>query len=1172
MTTLISNVTELTNWLNSPSGTGQLTANITINATTWTIPAGILTAGMILDGNGKIIFLENTTGSNYGSWPGLLKMNGGTIQNLKMSGSTSNNAAISPSENNCYFTNYYTNGTTANYDTVFFDGCVSNYLYLYGNIDVASVFGARTAQVNLNNCQMGRSKTDPMVKSGGSFAGMALGLNTFTITNCVFYGRVNGGSDIGVISGIQSSGTISNCITYMYVSNYGTYCAVMFGARLLGNITVTNCYQFIDWGISSYSYALPIMITSENTGVYTMNNSYTLINLVGSGSFASGNPVINLSTGSTSNFTNVAYTGGFNYAAGGTINLTNCMNTYTSSTPNSTEPINSFSASIWDKTVTPPTLKFNNTSPWGTAYNAYNTPNSISLFQLTPVITWVPSPSTLLYPSPLTTKQLNATSDVAGTFTYNPVLGTILNIGASQTLNATFVPTDPSYNTVYPTATVSVVQAPYMYIFNQNDLYNFLYTVNATTVVKGLFVNNIDISVDTWYTTPSRTFATGRILDGNGYILNISGSGGKGLSNVNYGLIVFGGGTFRNCTITTTLTSSQAYPRQNLGIVAGASNNGILEFIKIVDTDFNLNDLDSRAYMVGSNCNFIMNSCQVGSQTNRLNLGSNNTGAFGPQGFTGTFNNCIAYVNGITTQGLNGGFIGTTGGNVSFNKCLVNGTLSDTVSGIQGGFISKANHTVTFNNCYSLVNVSGVLNGTGGGYIGGGTTNNTKIFFNNCYYLGTDGNSGTLVNGSTNPFVLSLYNVAANSNYLSNPSLSTNVLNDLVVQKFTNSLSQNGVAGGTIYDMVVIGSDIYIGGSFTSVNGDSGIQYLAKWTSSTSSWGSVGGGVINNTVYSLSVLGSTLYIGGAFTAPSSKITTWNGTSFTGISAATFNGVIRTVYPQSSTNVFIGGDFTLMNGATNMRRIGYWNGSAWNELGVSGLSDGIVYSIVSGGSTNNIFFGGSFTSSTNVTPGTMNRLGYASTASPFFSVIGTGTGGGVNDTVYTLVNTGSTLYIGGAFTTTTSGTTVNRWAQQTTGNLANAINAIGSGTVGFGDGQVNKIIVDSGILYAAGSFTLAGGYTMKGLAKYNASASGRSVWSSTANYLDNNVQSMVIYLSTLYIGGTFANLEDVSATDEITNLGGLAQIPFNYNIVNYSATGQPSLTTPPILAYNTYFTS
>jgi len=69
----------------------------------------------------------------------------------------------------------------------------------------------------------------------------------------------------------------------------------------------------------------------------------------------------------------------------------------------------------------------------------------------TPTITWA-TPDSIYYGSALSSTQLDATANVAGTFTYSPSLGTMLNAGTQQ-LSAVFIPNDTSD---YTTANASV--------------------------------------------------------------------------------------------------------------------------------------------------------------------------------------------------------------------------------------------------------------------------------------------------------------------------------------------------------------------------------------------------------------------------------------------------------------------------------------------------------------------------------------------------------------------------------------------------------------------------------------------------------------------------------------------------------------------------------------------
>ena len=81
---------------------------------------------------------------------------------------------------------------------------------------------------------------------------------------------------------------------------------------------------------------------------------------------------------------------------------------------------------------------------------------------VTAVITW-PQPSPIPYGTPLSTTQLDATANVAGSFTYSPAAGTVLAPG-QQTLKATFTP--QSGTAVSTSITLSVTGTAPSYTFS----------------------------------------------------------------------------------------------------------------------------------------------------------------------------------------------------------------------------------------------------------------------------------------------------------------------------------------------------------------------------------------------------------------------------------------------------------------------------------------------------------------------------------------------------------------------------------------------------------------------------------------------------------------------------------------------------------------------------------
>lgn len=75
-------------------------------------------------------------------------------------------------------------------------------------------------------------------------------------------------------------------------------------------------------------------------------------------------------------------------------------------------------------------------------------------------VTWLPT-ADIIYGTPLGAGQLNASSSVAGTFTYNPPANTVLSAGDAQILSVTFTPDDlVTYVPVSTTVPINVLPAP----------------------------------------------------------------------------------------------------------------------------------------------------------------------------------------------------------------------------------------------------------------------------------------------------------------------------------------------------------------------------------------------------------------------------------------------------------------------------------------------------------------------------------------------------------------------------------------------------------------------------------------------------------------------------------------------------------------------------------------
>ncbi len=131
------------------------------------------------------------------------------------------------------------------------------------------------------------------------------------------------------------------------------------------------------------------------------------------------------------------------------------------------------------------------TLPASENYTAKQASVTIQVSKATPTITWS-NPSDIEYGTLLSGTQLNATTDVAGSFSYSPAAGTKLNAGNNQTLTATFTPTDNNYESTTANVTINVAKAtPTITWSNPADIeYGTLLSgtqLNATTDVAGSF-------------------------------------------------------------------------------------------------------------------------------------------------------------------------------------------------------------------------------------------------------------------------------------------------------------------------------------------------------------------------------------------------------------------------------------------------------------------------------------------------------------------------------------------------------------------------------------------------------------------------------------------------------------------------------------------------------------
>lgn len=150
--------------------------------------------------------------------------------------------------------------------------------------------------------------------------------------------------------------------------------------------------------------------------------------------------------------------------------------------------------------------------------------------------------------------------------------------------------------------------------------------------------------------------------------------------------------------------------------------------------------------------------------------------------------------------------------------------------------------------------------------------------------------------------------------------------------------------------LAVIGSDVYLGGNFPAVLNAGGSQVpgtscIARWNGST--WSSLGGipfSSFNSPVSAMAVRGSDLYVGGDFSSVGSpavnaaKVAKWNGTVWSALGSGVSAGSVAALAFDSAGNLYMGGVFTTAGGQP-ANCLAVWDGNAWSAVGSGANGEG-----------------------------------------------------------------------------------------------------------------------------------------------------------------------------------------------------------------------------------------
>jgi hypothetical protein len=329
----------------------------------------------------------------------------------------------------------------------------------------------------------------------------------------------------------------------------------------------------------------------------------------------------------------------------------------------------------------------------------------------------------------------------------------------------------------------------------------------------------------------------------------------------------------------------------------------------------------------------------------------------------------------------------------------------------------------------------------------------------------------------------------------------------------------------TIFAMAISGNDVYVGGRFNSAGGVP-VNNLAKWNRQTGLWSDVSGGVLGcngtdvciPTVWAIAVNGTDVYVGGNFNqagAYPGQVAVGNLARFDTLTQSWTSGAVNgdcgvacendvfAIVPDGS-GVDVGGSFSTAcaNPCLTVNNVVYWDGRINYHTFTDGFTvgtNGGVSALLNDGS--GLYIGGAFTS-----PRT--NLAYFDGNNWFQP------GSTLDTYVAALAEDGQYLYAGGLFTNAGSSGANNIARLPLTGG--GDWQPLGGG---FND-SVFTLAWSGSDLIAGGKFTQSGLTGLNDIARWNTTA---QTWSPLGSGANDMVLTLAASGSEIFAGGWFTTM-------------------------------------------------
>lgn len=327
----------------------------------------------------------------------------------------------------------------------------------------------------------------------------------------------------------------------------------------------------------------------------------------------------------------------------------------------------------------------------------------------------------------------------------------------------------------------------------------------------------------------------------------------------------------------------------------------------------------------------------------------------------------------------------------------------------------------------------------------------------------------------------------------------------------------------SIYDMILSGGVLYVGGQFTSIGGATrnNIAAIDPTTGTATAWDPGTGGT-NSRVYSIAISGDTLYVGGSFTAAGGQ--TRNRAAAFEISTGNllpwdpnvtgFAWTVRKINVNGSA-VYLGGAFSAINSITR-NKLAVVDATTGTLFSWDPNLNGDVYDMYRDGSY--LYVSGDFTTTGATTRKGLVRYEISSSTAP--TLDSWDPIGSASAQIYALDSDGTDLYVGGYFNGTVGG--------QTRRNLVAISQSTGLAT--SWNPQVSsypkELAVSGSTVYIgnSGYFMSPGGFWDTGkLIEFDIASGVATQIVSPSNGTFSGIDEMILDGTTLYVAGDFSNL-------------------------------------------------